>query len=886
MRWPFRRARADRDFADEVQSHIELEMERLVAEGLTQEAARAAARRAFGNVGATQERFHESQRAPWLEQLAADIRYSAQRLRRRPGFSGVVIAVLALGIGATTAMFSAVDAAMLRPLPFADPAKLVKLTKVTIPFDPGAAQRTPRPPHSALDIVDLGQLRQVFPHVAAYATGGLNLSDADRPVRVKVGVVTVEFFATLGVQPARGRVFAPAEGDPDGPKVAVLSHALWLRQFGGAASNGGVDGAFGNVDLNGKRYQVVGVMPEGFRFPSDCDLWIPMSIPTTFATVEPFRGYLPSTIIARVAPSLTVAQASQQLLARWERAIPSTPDVPEYARDVMVDVRTRGAALALQHELVGNKSTALLVLLGVTALLLLIACANVTNLLLADAAVRRREIAVREVLGATRGRIIRQLLTESVMLALTGALLGLLLAPLALKVIVVLLPSSLAGLQPASVDLRVLTFATLLALVTGIGFGLWPALRTAQVNLSETIKASSGHGATSASGRTTRRALLVAEIALSLVLLVGAGLMLRSFERLMSEDPGLQADQVATLEIAFPRGLERSVRLQRIEGILERLRGTPGISAAGAVNDLPLRGGGGISVMIRDPIPPKATDFDGGRQLYATAGYFDAMKISLLRGRVFTAGDDSLAPEVAVISKAMAERFWPGQDPVGRTFRMGPDGGVLVIGVVSDVRELNLETKPAAQFYYHVAASPPTAFAIVARSTMPRAALLARMASVVREVDPSQAIYNLRMMDEVVGASVAPRRTNTILMAAFGALALLLAALGVYAVVSYGVTQRTREFGIRSALGATGGDLVALAMREIGWITAAGVAIGLGGAWALSRVLSALLYQIETHDPLTFTVVPLVLVLPALAAAYVPARRALKVNAVEAIRAD
>jgi putative ABC transport system permease protein len=878
-----RRDRMSAELEEEMRLHVELRADAMRRSGAPDNAQYVATRR-FGNQVTIQQESRDMWGMHAPEQFAQDLKFSVRRLRQRPGFAAAVIAVLALGIGATTAMFSAVDAAMLRPLPFTRPGELVTLRSVSVPFDPGPTNFPRDTRHMAVDLPDAVAMTGTFSSVAAYAAGGLNISDPERPIRANAGVVTVGFFNTLGVAPLVGRGFVAEEGVPNGPRAVVLSYALWRRQFGGQPLEKLT------AQLNGRTYQVIGVMPPGFGFPKASELWIPMTVPTTFETFEPFRGFLASETIARLAPGVTAQGAGARLLASWESLAPPPEPGRERNSDRMVnDVRSNGALAPLQQTLVGDKRTALLVLFGATGFLLLIACANVTNLLLSQATARRREIALRSVLGATRGRVVRQLLTESAVLSLLGAALGVATAPVTLKVLRLLMPDGLSGVAPAEVDWRVLGFAATLGVITGIAFGLWPALGTTRSSAGETIKSGGGHGATSFGAGRTRRLLVGAELALALMLLVGAGLMLRSFGRLMSLDMGMRTERVATLELSFPRSVKSPLRMERANAIIERLAGVPGIQAVGIVNDLPLRGGGGISLRITDPVPPGVKGFAGARMLMASPGYFDALGIRLIAGRTFLASDDSLGPPVSLVSETMAKTFWPGVSPLGRTYSLstGPDAKpVTVIGVVSDVREMGLDKDPMPQMYNSIAAVVPSNVAVVARGTLPPAALLARLAEAVRAVDPSQAVYNLRMMDDVVGASVAPRRANTLLIGLFAALALVLAALGVYAVVAYGVAQRSREFGIRAALGATGPNLVALVAGEMGWVVAAGLATGLVGAWMLSKVLSTLLYGITAHDAVTFVVVPFALVIPAVLATIVPARRAAKVNPAEVMRAE
>jgi predicted permease len=555
------------------------------------------------------------------------------------------------------------------------------------------------------------------------------------------------------------------------------------------------------------------------------------------------------------------------------------------------DMRANGAVVSMQRELRGERDRPLGILMGATALLLLIACANVANLMLSDAARRKREVAVRQVLGATRLRIFRQLLAECVTLSLAGAVVGVALAPAALSMLRVMLPADLAGVAPAQLDVRVLLFATLLALLTGIAFGLWPAVRATRDDASHMIKSGAGHGSTVGSGGRARRVLVVAELALTVMLLVGAGLMIRSFDQLMSQDFGMDPRRVVTLEMSFSRSAQRNAeRLRIINGTLDHLSTQTGIEAVGAVNDLPLRGGGGLATLVKVPDAPPRKGRGGSpfaRSLIASGGYFRALGIKLLRGRTFTPADDSLSPRVAIVSNTMAQTFWPGMDAVGRTFTLPPDTVPLtVIGIVADVRESRADGDAEPQVYFSMYAQELHNVAIVARSTLPPNAVMQRLREAVHATEQRQAVFNVKMMEDVVGTAVAPRRTNTLLIATFATLALVLAALGIYAVVAYGVAQRTREFGIRSALGASGHNLLALVSREMVTTIVAGLAIGFASAWGLSRVLASQVYGVDVHDRLTFLLVPLVLILPAAVATLIPASRATRANPTEVMRAD
>lgn len=843
--------------------------------------AYAAARHRFGNTTTLQQRSRDMWGFGGLEDLANDVRFAFRRLAQRPAFTAAVVGVMAIGIGATTAMFSAVDAALLRPLPFRNSEQLAVL-HVDVPFNDASDQAFSR--DRRFYMTDVDSMTSTFSDVAVYGVGALDLADPNHPLHLNASVVTAHFFQTLSVQPHVGRAFLTDDAKEGAPKVAVLSYGLWQREYGGRSIAGL------KVTLAQELYQVIGVMPAGFSFPRQSEVWIPMSIPNTVATFRAFRNTISLTTIGRLKSDISMSDASSRMMARWKQIRGAQPDGQE--DDVTRGLIKSGAARPLQQELVGDRKTALLVLLGATGLLLLVACVNVTNLLLSHASARAREISVRQVLGATRSRIVRQLLTESVVLSLGGAILGTLIAPLALSVITVLMPKSLLGLSPAHVDFRILAFATVLALVTGVAFGLWPALGSARRDNSDVIKSGGGHGSTSARGGRARRLLVGAELALTTALLIGAGLMLQSFHEVMSRETGMLPQHVGTMQLSFPRTAGANAdRKRRMEEILNRFSTMPDIAAAGFVNDLPLGGGGITALRLKvegaAPITSKDPEATMTRWLYATGGYFPAMGIKLLRGRLITERDAANAPKVAVIGERMAKTYWPDQEAVGRTFKLPMDSvATTVIGVVSDVREYQLESDPMMQLYQSAHAATPASMALVVRSELPERELLARMQAVMKAVDPTQAVFAVRMMEDVVDISVAPRRTNTLLISAFALLALTLASVGIYAVVSYGVSHRSRELGIRSALGATGSNLLQMISKEMVWVVVLGISAGLGGAWALAKTLESLVYGVSVHDLVTFAVVPLVLVIPAVVATIIPARRVLRVDPAQVMRAD
>lgn len=874
-----RREQLTRDLEEEMRIHVELRAES-INKSHHHDDAQYRARRRFGNTTEIQDRSRDMWGFGSFEAFTKDVKFAIRRLTKRPAFALSVIAVMAIGIGAVTAMFSAVDAALLRPLPFRAPEELMAVNGFRVPHS--SSFRREGGPTPMLTVLDLREMKHLVSDVATYAVGAFNLADENRPIRIVTGVVTPNFFRTLGVTPFMGRDFADGEDKAASPDVAIISHALWQRQYGGR----NIEGL--RLKLGARMFEVVGVMPRGFAFPDESDVWVPMSIPTDDRTFEAFRNYIPSVSIARLAPGVTTEAGKAQALARFNQwfATLDAHNRENYAEDI-AELRKSGVFVPLHDRLVGDRATALFVLLGATVLLLGIACVNVTNLMLAQSSSRQRELVLRGVLGATRGRLVRQLLTESIILAGGGAVLGIALAPVALRVMNVLMPKSLAGVVVADLNLRVLAFAAVAAILTGLAFGTGPAFRSTSGNDNEVLK-SSGLGTTLGRAGRARKILVGAELALTVMLLVGAGLMLRTFGEVMSRDSGLAIENVGTLEMTMPGGRGTvGARTQKLKDILTRLENTPGIQAAGAINDLPLRGIGGISLSLETDGPPlpKSKEPVYVRMAQASPGYFRAVGMQLLRGTTFRETADSGAPSVVVVSKLMADHYWPGMDPIGHTITLA-EMKMTVIGVVSDVRENRLEDEARPQFYMPLFSGTPLSFAVVARGSLTPATLLGSMSESVRAVDRSQAVYNLKSFRDVLDSSVAARRTNALLIGTFAGLALLLASVGVYAVVSYGVAERTRELGIRAALGASGSELMSMISREMVVVAGIGLTVGIAGAWALAKTLESMVYGVGIHDPLTFSVVPIALLIPVALATTLPARRAMRVDPAQVMRAE
>lgn len=873
LRSVLRPGAADARMEEEFRFHVELEIEKHLRAGLPPAEARRRAMLAFGGLDRHGEAMRDARGLRWLDDLERDVRIGLRGLARAPSFTAVAVLTLALGVGATTAVFSALDAVVLRPLPFAAPERLVEIDDVRIPLRWPGGESFPK---GSPDITDLEGLDGVFDGVAAYAPGGLNLSGVGSPRRIQVGVVTPDLFAILGVPPLVGRSFTAEEGQPDGPRVALISEPLWRTGFGADRA------ALGrSVTLNGRAYDVVGVMPAWFAFPEEAEVWIPLSVPATPATWEPFRQYMPSRIVARLAPGVTAERAGQavrSLFTPYERAdrpITATPET---------------LVRPLRASLTGDHGPMLLVLFGATALVLLVACANIANLLISRAVVRRREVALRAILGASPRRLVRQLLTESTLIGLIGGVLGVLLALAGVRLLDVLIPAPLTGISLVHVDARVLGFALALALGTGLAFGVWPALGARRTNAGEAVKSRSAGGGSSAESARLRRAFVVVQVAMALILVIGSGVMLRSLQALLSERSGVDPERVATLELALAEAdyPDRDARLAFYREVLDRLESIPEISAAAAVNELPLRGQGGIRFTVYpEGRPPESTGLDYMAQdLRVTPDYFAALGIPILEGRAPRPRADTLAPPEVAINEELAAMHWPDASPLGARLMAGGDEAFEIVGVVGNVRPGSLESEVIPQAYYSLLDTPYDNAALVARGAIPPRALTRVLRDAVRSVAPRQAVYNVRTMDEVIAGAIAPRRTNTLLITTFGLLALVLAAVGVYGVMAFGVAQRTREIGIRIALGAESRRLLRQVVGEGLGLAAAGTVIGLLGAWMLARVLGGLVYGVAPRDPVAFIAAPAVLLAVAVLAALVPARRAARVDPVEAIRVE
>jgi len=806
-----------------------------------------------------------------METLLKDIRYGVRGLLKRPGFTAIALITLALGIGANTAIFSVVNAVLLRPLPFREPDKLV------IVWEDATFAGFPRNTPAPANYVDWKTQNQSFADMAASAEGSFNLTGDGEPERVAAYSVTANFFPLFGVQPILGRSFLPEEDRPGGNKVAVLSYSLWQSRYGGDRQIVNRD-----IQLNGEKHTVVGVMPPSFQFfSSDVRLWVPLALDQEEMAN---RGGHYLTVVARLKPGVTIAQAQADMNAVMRRI---AADHPEET----MEGKLGSVVLSLREQMVGQARGSLIVLLVAVAFVLLIACANVAGLLLARAVGRRREIALRVALGAGRGRVVRQLLTESLLLAAVAGVLGSLLAYWSFNFLQGLVPQEMTLATPLSLDTRILAFTLLISVVTGIIFGLVPALQAANIDLNEALKQSSTR--TTSTGRL-RSAMIVFEVALSLVLLVGAGLLIQTLFQLFRQYSVLEPEKVLTMRTILPRDKYRQLpqRDNFYQQVLQRVEHLPGVVSAGYTTSVPLAWKGGTSGFypegVTTPIPGMAYD-SNHRQV--SVNYLQTMNVPLRAGRYFQTSDNAQSLKVAIINETMARQYWPGENALGHRFKLGdPDDNVpwiQIVGIVGDVRQMGLDEPVKAEMYFPYQQDQTIWYIprdLVIRTNGDTSNLVGSVRQVIREVDPDQPVSDVATMAEVLGTEAAQRRMGMIMLVGFAGLALLLASLGIYGVLAYFVTQHTSEIGVRQALGATPSNILFLVLKKGMGLTLLGIAIGLMGAFALTRLMSSLLFGVKAADPLTFVTVPLLLGLVALLACLIPARRATRIDPLVALR--
>ncbi|HKW35323.1 MAG TPA: ABC transporter permease [Candidatus Acidoferrum sp.] len=815
-----------------------------------------------------------------MRNLFSDFCFSLRLLRRNPAFSAAAIVVLALGIGANTAIFSVVNAVLLRPLPFDDASHIMQVWHVPPAKSfPGMTMFAVSP----ANYLDWHSQSSSFAQMAAYGFRSFTVGGTERPEAIQAGTVASDFFPLLRVQPLFGRTFAPEEDQAGQGHVVVLGYNFWRDHF---ASERNIVGR--NILLDGETYSVIGVMPETFRFPSWAKLWVPLAWTNDTRAVRGNHNYA---VIARLKKNVDMRQAQAELSAISMRLEQLYPE----------DDKGWGATvLPLREQLVGDVRAALLVLLGAVAFVLLIACANVANLVLAKTLARRKEIAIRTALGASRLVVLRQILAETVLLSVAGGGLGLFLAYFGITLIVKVLGDRIPPFMQVTLDVPVLAFTLLLSVVAGVLAGLIPSVRFTKADVNEALKQGQSRGTSDARGGGTRRLLVISEVALSLVLLIGAGLMIRSLWELRKVQPGFDPHNVLTMTVPLPRNRFSSPfgQINFFQDALARVRALPGVESAGVIDDLPLNGGGSHQPFTIEgrPAPPMSEQPEVDVRVISP-GYLRAMHIPIVRGRDLNDSDFEGRPAAVLISESLARRFWPNEDPIGRhiTLTFFPNVVREIVGIVGDTKQDSLdETRPVATIYHALAqlTTPPSepwrsfpmSFAVRTNSD-PMNSVTA-VTGAIHQAAPDLPVVDVMSMNEIIAQSVSPQRFNMLLLACFAGLALVLAAVGIYSVLSYTVRRRAREIGIRIALGASHQDVIRMILADGLKPILVGVVLGLTAAVALSRVVSSLIYGVRATDPLTFAAVAVLLLLVGVFATILPAYRATRIEPVRILREE
>ncbi|MCP3137914.1 ABC transporter permease [Pyxidicoccus xibeiensis] len=866
----------EQDVDDELRFHLELRAEKLQREGLSPAEARETAQREFGDVERVRaecvrlghERAAEMKRSLFLDALAQDLRYALRTLRKAPAFALVAILTLALGIGSTTALFSVVRGVLLKPLPFPAPERVMRLWQAS------PALSSPRVSLSQNDLDDWKARQQSFSDIGAWwhveNMSGVDLSGLGDPEELSATYVTDGFFSTLGMAPQLGRAMLSEEHQAGHDAVVVVSHEAWTRRFGADPSLVGR-----TLTLDGEPHTVVGVMPPSFTFPSEkMDVWLPLSrinersIPRTR-----FNRFLNA--VGRLKPGVTVEAARLELGGIARQLAEAYPESNAQYGAITV--------LPLHEAITGDVRTALLVVLGAVGFLLLIACANVANLQLARATLRDRELAVRAALGAGPGRLVRQLLTESLVLAGLGGGLGVALAVWGTEALVGLSLKQLPRLREVQVDGEVLAFAAAATVLTGLLFGLLPALRASTTQLEAVLKAG-GRGTVGGRGARLRGLLVVAEVAIAVVLATGAGLATRSLASMLSEDPGFRAEGAAVVSFSVPPPKRERLR-EYLAEVLEQVRALPGVESAAMVKTLPLENVGEDLGFSRPDHPEDEANPPHMSMMHVSTDYFRTLGIPLLGGRVHEPTDTQDTPLVLVVNQTFARRFFPGEDVVGKSIKLGTTE-LTIVGMVGDVRQAGLAEPVPPLAYLHLQQSPRGAMNLVVRGQGALLPLAASARQAIWSVDPSQTISRITTLEQVTAEAVTRPRLLAMMLGLFAVLGLALAAVGIYGVLAYTVSQRQRELGVRLALGAQPADVLRLVLKSGMALAGAGVAMGAVGALGLSRVMGSILYGVAPHDPLTFGAVTALLLAVALLACLIPARRAMRVDPAVTLRGE
>ncbi len=797
--------------------------------------------------------------------MLQDIRFAIRTFLKSPGFTAVAVLALALGIGANAALFSVINTVLLKPLDYPSADRLFRVYETFLPKGFGAV--------SPANFIDWRRQNHVFEHLEAFSAGSMNLQTDAAPERIPSVVATAGLFDMLQVRAMLGRTFLADEDQPGKPDVAVISERLWRRRFGGDPKLLG-----SQITLDGKSTTVIGIMPAMFQFPPDSqerDLWLPFAFSPSHAAVRSshFLG-----VIGRLKSGLEFAAANSEMKQIASRIADQFPD-EQKGRSVLLR--------PLQDVLVGNIRPALLVLMGSVGFVLLIACANVANLLLARASARRREVAVRAALGASQPRLIRQFLTESILLALAGGALGVILADVGVQALVALAWRQIPRATDIHLDGTVFLFLLGVCVLAGIIFGVVPAFQNASHDLQEGLKEGGARGTVGGRSATYRNALIVAEFALALVLLIGAGLLMRSFRALNATDPGLVASGVLTMSVSVPddKYANDGMWPKFYEPALDRIRALPGVQSAGMIRLLPLQNwgtNGNFGIEGRPTEEPGRRPFAETREI--SPGYFQTMRIPLLKGRDISNADTAAAPFVALINDALARRYFPNEDPIGRKIAWA--GTRTIVGIVANTRQAGLDRDPLPEIYMPAAQRPRSlsGMTLVIRTNVEPTSVTHAVEQAIQSVDPAQPVFGVKTMERVVSDSLSSQRLYVWLLGVFAGIALILASAGIYGVMSYLVSQRTQEFGVRMALGASAGDVLRMVLKQAVTLIGAGVLVGLAGAFAITRVLSNFLFGVKPTDILTFAGVSALLTAVALVATYLPALRATKVDPMIALR--
>jgi putative ABC transport system permease protein len=872
--------RVEVDLDQEVHSHLEMLTEENIRAGMPPHEAQRAARIELGGIEQMKEQVREERLGNWLHSVLSDCRYGLRQLRKSPGATAVMVFTLALAIGAATAIFSVVYSVLLRPLPYTDANRIMVVFEVN---STGGWSRLADP-----NFDDLRDQNRSFQAIAKYNDYVVSVSGASQPTRTAVAHVSPDFLKVFDIQPIVGRDFSAGDARKGASPTVLVSYGYWRQQLGSAA-----DLSQSHLKIDGAVFSAIGVLPAGFRFPADVDLWLPADLDGENQSRTSHNYFA----VGRLRDGVTVEQANQDVSAIARRIHDTSSERGDY---LLKD----GIVIPLQDSITGKARPALLVLLGAVGFLLLVACANVANLLLAQASVRERELAIRSALGAARGRLIRQFLTEAFLLSLVGGGLGVLGAFWGVAGLVGLAPQNLPRLDSVSISIPVLLFALLLSTAVAAGLGAFTAARVTSGNLRKGLGEGGRGQAGSQGSQRVGRVIVAAQIAITLVLVVGAGLLGRSLMKVVEVNPGFRVDKIVTMDVALPWVEDPKAKASQaifFSSLIDRLKQIPGVRKVGAASALPMEDGGlpdGMFLLMTQNEIPKTMDGFGALLqqkerlgiadfCVATDGYFQALGIPLIRGRIFDERDGADSPHVAVISESLARGRWPNQDPIGHTIEFGNMDGDLrlltIVGIVGEIHEYGLDAPPRSTVYVNLFQRPRPAITVTMLSDADTRLVTSAARGILQDLNP-EIPAKFRTFSQVYSASLGSRRFNVILMGFFGIVALLLATAGVFGVMAYSVSRRTREIGVRVALGAGSGDVLRMILSQGLRTIFIGIAIGIAGSLALTRTVESLLFGVTATDPLTFGGVTLLLISAALLACFIPARRAMKVDPMVALR--